>query len=230
MPEQEKVTITIMNWRNYQPRTDLKSLNWFRVESGISEHPAFFKMDSDGKWLFIFLLSQCAKKNTDCLNTDLTYLEYYSKVSKKKIPQILQILHESVLIRYEFVTSSLQSRVLQYNTNNTNNTNNTYCQIEKNTSFVLQAKRVLAFLNEVTEKEYRQIKTNLDLIVNRLKTGATEDDCMAVIAFKYNKWFKDDKMNQYLRPSTLFSAKNFEAYLADAKQWKKQSEVLSNEL
>jgi len=117
MTTQNKIKIVLPNFREYQTRTDLKSMAWFRVESSISEHPAFFKMDSDGKWFFIFLLSQCAKRNTDCLETDLNYLEHYSGVKSAKINQILPILHESVLIRYEPVTEPLRTRVLHNITN-----------------------------------------------------------------------------------------------------------------
>ena len=57
---------------------------------------------------------------------------------------------------------------------------------------------------------------NLDLIEARLKTGASVDDCKAVIQRKVRDWRGDPKMAKYLRPETLFAARHFESYLGEA--------------
>lgn len=75
-----------------------------------------------------------------------------------------------------------------------------------------QAKEVLAFLNAKTNRSYRFIDTNLDFIVGRLKSGATVQECKAVVARKTREWLNDPSMSQYLRPETLFNKTKFESY------------------
>jgi len=71
---------------------------------------------------------------------------------------------------------------------------------------------VLDFLNEKTGRNYQPVKANIDMIVARLKEGATEDECRQVIAKKSREWLNDDDMNQYLRPATLFNRTKFAQY------------------
>jgi uncharacterized phage protein (TIGR02220 family) len=56
-----------------------------------------------------------------------------------------------------------------------------------------------------TEKIKKQIKA-------RLKEGFTVENFKKVIDNRCEKWLKDEKMNEYLRPETLFGTK-FESYL-----------------
>ena len=84
-----------------------------------------------------------------------------------------------------------------------------------------QAIEVLDFLNAKTRRKYRALDgngkptTNLRLVIDRLKTGVSVQDCKTMIARKHRDWSGDDKMRIYLRPSTLFRASNFEQYLGE---------------
>ena len=75
-----------------------------------------------------------------------------------------------------------------------------------------EAVEVLNFLNTKTGRAYQPVEANLNLILNRLKEGATVADCRAVIAKKAREWGTDDKMAEYLRPATLFNATKFAQY------------------
>ena len=77
------------------------------------------------------------------------------------------------------------------------------------------AKRILGFLNEKTGRQYRAVTVNLDMIIGRLKEGASETECRQVIAKKCREWATDEKMNQYLRPATLFNRKMFNQYIGE---------------
>ena len=80
------------------------------------------------------------------------------------------------------------------------------------TAFKVTAIEVLKFLNEKTGRSYEAVPANLDLIVARLKDGATPDDLRAVVAKKCREWRGDEKMDTYLRPKTLFSRTNYAQY------------------
>lgn len=84
-----------------------------------------------------------------------------------------------------------------------------------------QAIDVINFLNETTGRKFRSLDGNnqptshLRLIMDRLKTGVTVQDCKTVIIRKHRDWAGDDKMWPFLRPSTLFRASNFENYFGE---------------
>jgi uncharacterized phage protein (TIGR02220 family) len=67
-------------------------------------------------------------------------------------------------------------------------------------------------LNLKTGKHFKYTKNNVNKIKTRLKENFTLDDFKIVIDKKTYEWLNDDKMNQYLRPETLFGSK-FESYL-----------------
>lgn len=85
---------------------------------------------------------------------------------------------------------------------------------EQSTSYLSQACDVLNFLNERTKCRFRHEDANIKLIISRLKSGATVEDCRAVIARKYSDWHGTE-MQKYLRPATIFNAVKFEQYLGE---------------
>ena len=74
------------------------------------------------------------------------------------------------------------------------------------------ARELLRFLNRKAGRQYQPTKTNLGLIVARLRDGATADQCRAVIGRKTAEWLADPKMTTFLRPATLFNATKFAQY------------------
>lgn len=79
----------------------------------------------------------------------------------------------------------------------------------------LEARAILDFLNEKTGRAYQPVDANLDLIVARLKDGATVTQCRQVIAKKTREWSGDEKMAEYLRPATLFNRTKFAQYVGE---------------
>jgi uncharacterized phage protein (TIGR02220 family) len=71
----------------------------------------------------------------------------------------------------------------------------------------------LEFLNSQSGKKFKPVKSNLNHINARLDEGYTIEDLKYVVESKTKQWINDDKMYEYLRPSTLFCPKNFDAYL-----------------
>jgi uncharacterized phage protein (TIGR02220 family) len=73
---------------------------------------------------------------------------------------------------------------------------------------------IISYLNAKTGSKYRPTTADYIKSINaRLKDGYTVDDFKKVIDFKTAKWLGDEKMSEYLRPSTLFTPKNFDQYL-----------------
>ena len=74
-------------------------------------------------------------------------------------------------------------------------------------------KAVIDYLNQKTNKHFRYTEANKRLILARSKETFSLDDMKKVVDNKCRDWLKDNQMNQYLRPATLFSASKFEGYL-----------------
>ena len=72
--------------------------------------------------------------------------------------------------------------------------------------------RIIAYLNEKADKQFRTGKEATRLIDARINAGASEDDFYKVIDNMVSNWKDDPKMDQYLRPVTLFGTK-FDSYL-----------------
>lgn len=79
-------------------------------------------------------------------------------------------------------------------------------------NFKNEAREIIDFLNVKTGRAYQHVDANLKLVIARLKDGESPDDIRAVIAMRCRKWGGDPKMDEYLRPATLFAAKNYAQY------------------
>ena len=79
------------------------------------------------------------------------------------------------------------------------------------------SKTIITYLNEKADRNFSPTnKTTQSQINARMNEGRTVEDFKAVIDLKVEQWKNDDKMSTYLRPSTLFSPKNFENYVNEA--------------
>jgi hypothetical protein len=216
----ELISIQILNWDEYQTRKDLKTMSWFRLESNLPEHEAFFNLSNDGKWFFVYLLCLCAKKSTGIIKVKLNYLEHYSQVKKDIIIKSLDIMNEYGLIRYEFVTDSfptdkqtdihnthtykkstyVDTHVLHMENENENENVNVNDNVKEN----IKDKKTKygKFKNvKLTEKEFLELqnkfKDELDKWINTLDEG------IELKGYKYKshylailKWHEKDKNNK----------------------------------
>ena len=93
--------------------------------------------------------------------------------------------------------------------NHTNNSNNEYID---DSSPSIPYKEIITYLNDKTGKTYKHsANKNQSLIKARWNEGNRAEDFKKVIDNKASEWLADEKMNKYLRPSTLFGNK-FDEY------------------
>ncbi len=75
---------------------------------------------------------------------------------------------------------------------------------------------MIEYLNNALGSNYRpNAAGNLKHLSARLKEGYTRDDFENVIDFKVYQWKDNLKMQQYLRPQTLFNSDKFPGYLEE---------------
>jgi uncharacterized phage protein (TIGR02220 family) len=78
-----------------------------------------------------------------------------------------------------------------------------------------EALQVLEFLNATAGKAFRPVESNIEIIVARLTEGYTVADMRKVIVRKSDKWKGDEKMDEYLRPDTLFNKTKLAQYTGE---------------
>lgn len=77
---------------------------------------------------------------------------------------------------------------------------------------------IVGYLNEKANRAYKPTsEATRELIRARLAEGFTVDDFKRVIDNKCASWLGDPKMDEYLRPSTLFQRSKFESYLNERR-------------
>ena len=77
-----------------------------------------------------------------------------------------------------------------------------------------QIEQIISYLNSKSSKSYRiHSSDNQLLITARLKEGYSVEDMCKVVDNMCEKWLGDEKMEQYLRPATLFQRSKIEGYL-----------------
>lgn len=75
-------------------------------------------------------------------------------------------------------------------------------------------KTIIEYLNNKVNKRFSyKSKSNRKLIKARFNEGYKLEDFIKVIDIKTNEWINDEKMKNYLQPSTLFRGSNFDKYL-----------------
>ncbi|WP_153733152.1 conserved phage C-terminal domain-containing protein [Sporosarcina obsidiansis] len=73
---------------------------------------------------------------------------------------------------------------------------------------------IIEYLNLKTAKQFKANAASTKKLLNaRLNEGYSVEDFKRVIDLKTTQWLQDEKFRNYLRPSTLFNAKNFENYV-----------------
>lgn len=87
-------------------------------------------------------------------------------------------------------------------------------------------KTIIEYLNNKVNKRFSyKSESNRKLIKARFNEGYKLEDFMKVIDIKTNEWINDDKMKNYLQPSTLFRGSNFDKYLNQEVTTKKTESV-----
>lgn len=109
-----------------------------------------------------------------------------------------------------------QTYTRDYTETTTENNNNVSEEKPLKVVWTEETKHIIDYLNKRTGKKYSvKTKKTAQLIHKLLDNGFTVEDFERVIDIKCKQWLNNEKMNQYLRPRTLFSEK-FEDYLNEA--------------
>lgn len=120
---------------------------------------------------------------------------------------------------------SEQTNTRDYTETTTETNNNVSEEKPLKVVWTKETNYIIDYLNKRTGKKYSvKTKKTAQLVHKLLDNGFTVEDFERVIDIKCKQWLNNEKMNQYLRPRTLFSEK-FEDYLNEAPARNKQQEA-----
>jgi len=155
-------------------------------------------------------ISQETGLNESKIERILSKLEIEHQIEQQKTSKyrIISIINWG---KYQSSEHQIEQQV------NNKRTTSEHIQEHKNIRTKEIIESVIDFLNEKTGKSFKKTTNSTKACINaRLKEGFTLDDFKSVIETKSGEWRHDERMSQYLRPSTLFGSK-FESYLQDKK-------------
>jgi hypothetical protein len=209
------VSINILNWRKYQPRTDLKSMHWFRVESKIINDQKLFDLTASQKWVWISLLCIAADQTNSTFDLNIKWFAQILKMKVSEVNDALNLIKDNLLIslsEHGLVTDSSQIRTdscptIQYSTvHNTTEQNNTYPHFEPN-------ENVYDF--ESLYKKYpRKMgkKKGLDKAKRLVKNNPSAFDDISKAIDRHNEDFKKSKKD-------LQFIQHFDTFINNYEDW-----------
>lgn len=84
--------ITILNWAKFNPRKDVKSSSWFRLDHGIFENPDFYDFSHAELVALIYLLSIASKKNSGTFAINYQHAERIGRLSRENLDSTIKKL------------------------------------------------------------------------------------------------------------------------------------------
>lgn len=188
------------------------------------------KVDNDIKMGFEFFKNQFRiddeKYDKRCKKNQENIEKYWKNKDSKKSTNVYERIQTNTKRTDKDKENEKDNVNDNDNENDKENVNENVKEKKTNMSSKLDgaAASVLDYMNKIANRDFKHIKSNLDLIKIRLSEGFTVDECKDVI-FNQKREFLDKKLkkgdkdlSKYYRPMTIFG-ENFEGYLQDYKQY-----------
>ena len=217
--------IRIKKFEEYQ-HYSTRGIIWIKLYLRLLDDIEFWKLDDWEKWLWVGLLLLAGK-----FNNDIPYNEDFlrSKLSIKTPKHILDTIDKFAKCNFVEIIDDNGEVIKQLDSNliaqnridksRIDKKNHCSDKSEPGISFSDYCKQVIDFLNNKTGRKYEPTSKSVQqLLKARFNEKRTIADVKLVIAFKNLEWSGDEKMCQYVRPSTLFRRSNFDEYIVAARQ------------
>jgi len=203
--------IHVRSLEQHHPGYKDRTMQWGKIFiSMVQGDPEFELIDSEvDKWRFVSMILLELQARKPLPNTERYWRSKGFDLKKRPISLTLQMLHNFL----DTVTEDEPKPLPRVEKS----------RVEKSREDILSGKPDLTepirYLNLKTRKSFSiNTKPILNLIAARFNEGRSIEDFKRVIDCKCGKWLKDPKMMDYLRPSTLFNATNFENYLNEKEE------------
>lgn len=192
------------------------------------------KISAEAKAIYAYICSYCGAGDTAFPSVELICHDL--GISEKRYQRHIKQLKENgyVIVTRNRIKSGFSNNIytlpktvavqnvpvqnVPTNINSLNNNNlNSNKKDNMSSSEKIPFKKIIDHLNQVTGSRFSSKSSDTQKHIKaRWNEGNTLEDFISVIDIKNSQWKDNDDMRKYLRPSTLFSAKNFENYKGEA--------------
>ena len=200
----------IKGWEKFQHFKD-RMPPWVKLYRELLDDLDWHNLEAESAKVLVMLwLIASEDKDREGKLPNTKKLAFRLRIQEQKLKQTLTKL-EHWLICDDIVTISERYR---------GDAPETETETETEAYICSPSAEVLDYLNQKALSKFRPVPANIKLIESRLKEGATVEEMKRVIDTMVVKWIDDEKMREYLRPSTLFNATKYSQYsgLAAPKQ------------
>jgi hypothetical protein len=90
----EIIKFSVRNWGKFQPRKDMKSLPWIRIDRDIFNDVNYFSLDIYTKIFWIYVLCQCAKRNNSTCEINIDAASSQIGCTKNELLTSIEILEQ----------------------------------------------------------------------------------------------------------------------------------------
>ena len=115
--------ITVKNWREYNPRTDVKNPSWFRLSHGLFEDPDFYDFTHAELIAWLYILSAASRKNSDTFTVNFQHVERIGRLKEKEFRSAVKKLQSLQCILVDVTPPIREGHAADTATNATNETN-----------------------------------------------------------------------------------------------------------
>lgn len=114
------VEITVLKFRKFNPRSDVKHSSWFRLEHSIIDDPDFFDFTHGEFKAWIYIMAQASKKNTETIVINTNHSQAVSRIKNEEMFSALEKLEQLQCITVH-VTRTLRPRYAHVTSTNATN-------------------------------------------------------------------------------------------------------------
>lgn len=229
------LTLNIPNWTKYNPRTDVKSSSWFRMNNDFFMDSDFYGATYQTRLTWIFIKCQASRKNNPEVKINLAMACDQTKFSREDILDAILALIEIGCVqseqpiekptRSDSIVHTMSPSATNVRTDVTNETNilspstGVTGSPESSGDAVSDIKpsAAITLLNEICGRQFKPAtQTYQKLARARLREGWTLSDMKMVFEYKFAEWGDNPDMAKHLNPDCLLGNK-FQKYLQAAQ-------------
>ena len=199
------VEINVPKFEDFNPRKDLKSTSWVRLNNNFWRSHDMFGLSGSEKFIYIICLSECSEKMSETVRINLELVSAHCQMECTDIVRTLEIFQEKQMLNFKKVdvTPTLRERT----TTNERTNKQTICP-KKN--FGPVQKDLLKIYDAYPRKE----KKSVFITKAKKKLKADDVDNFLKAVENYKAWITKNGKEDFVKLITTFLSE-WEDWLED---------------
>jgi uncharacterized phage protein (TIGR02220 family) len=195
----------IKDWDQFQHFKDRNPI-WIKLYRTLLDDIEWHKLSGDEAKALVMLWLLASEKKGEL--PEVKEIAFRLRITETKAKQIVTNLSHYVIQSDDgLISDDLGNDIIEKRRERDRE------EKRKKRERLVVAKNALDYLNNKANKNFKETDTNLSFILERMKEGFELNDFKKAVDNQVSEWKADDKMNKFLRPSTLFQKSKFDGYV-----------------